>query len=183
VAAEIAIDLNAPLAVLVVRKLRVPGYQELAMGAVATGGKRFINRTIVAPLHITEAEVESAVQQELREVSHRERLYCRGQEMPVLKDKAVILIDDGVATGSTMMLAAQVVRDQGAARIVIAVPVAPAQKVAWLHHVADEVVCLATPEPFGAVGHWYEDFHQVDDHEVCRILDDVLERTRMQQSA
>jgi predicted phosphoribosyltransferase len=183
VAAEIAIAVDAPLAVLVVRKLGVPGHQELAMGAVTAGGKRFINRAVVIPLHITESEIESAVQQELRTVARRERLYCRGQKVPILKGKIVILVDDGIATGSTMLLAAQAARDQGAAGIVVAVPVAPAEIIPSIRQIATEVVCLATPEPFDTIGRWYEDFHQMDDHEVCLILDHVLGRTRMEQSA
>lgn len=183
VGAEIATAIQAPLATLVVRKLGVPGHEELAMGAVTSGGKRFINRSVAIPLHISHAEIESTVQRELREVTRRERLYCRGQNMPAVKGKTVILTDDGIATGSTMQLAVQAVREQRAARIVIAVPVAPAEIIPWLHQIADEVVCLATPEPFCAVGRWYEDFHQVDDHEVCLLLDRVMERTRMAQSA
>lgn len=183
VAAEIATAIEAPLAALVVRKLGVPGHEELAMGAVTSGGKRFINRSVTIPLHISHFEIESAVQRELREVSRRERLYCRGQEVPAVKGKTVILTDDGIATGSTMQLAVQALREQGAARIVIAVPVAPAETIPWLRQIADEVVCLATPEPFVAVGRWYQDFHQVDDHEVCLILDHMIERTRMAQSA
>lgn len=180
VGAEIATALNAPLAVLVVRKLGVPGHEELAMGAVTSGGKKFIDRAIVTSLHISELEIESAVQKELREVARRERLYCRGQNLLTLKGKTIILTDDGIATGSTMLLAAQAVREQGATRILIAVPVAPGEMIQPLHRMADEVICLATPEPFEAVGHWYEDFHYVDDHEVCQILDRILERTQME---
>jgi putative phosphoribosyl transferase len=183
VGAEIATAIQAPLATLVVRKLGVPGHEELAMGAVTSGGKRFINRSVAIPLHISHFEIESAVQRELLEVARRERLYCRGQEMPAVKGKTVILTDDGIATGSTMRLAVQAVREQGAARIVIAVPVAPAENIPWLHELADEVVCLATPEPFHAVGRWYQDFHPLDDHEVCLLLDHAMERTRMAQSA
>lgn len=183
VGAEIATAIQAPLATLVVRKLGVPGHEELAMGAVTSGGKRFINRSVAVPLHISHFEIESAVQRELLEVARRERLYCRGQEMPAVKGKTVILTDDGIATGSTMRLAVQAVREQGASRIVIAVPVAPAENIPWLHQIADEVVCLATPEPFNAVGRWYQDFHPVDDHEVCVLLDHAMERTRMAQSA
>ena len=183
VGAEIARSIEAPLAALVVRKLGVPGHEELAMGAVTSGGKRFINRSVAIPLHISHSEIESAVQRELHEVSRRERLYCRGQKFPALRGKTVILTDDGIATGSTMRLAVQAVREQGAARIVIAVPVAPGENIPWLHEIADEVVCLATPEPFDAVGRWYQDFHPVDDHEVCLLLDHAMERTRMAHSA
>ena len=183
VGAEIATALEAPLATLVVRKLGVPGHEGLAMGAVTSGGKRFINRSVAVPLHISHSEIESAVQRELLEVTRHERLYCRGQKMPAVKGKTVILTDDGIATGSTMQLAVEAVKEQGAARILIAVPIAPAENIPWLHQIADEVICLATPEPFDAVGRWYKDFHQVDDHEVCLLLDRVMERTRMAQSA
>ena len=178
VAAEIARALHPSFRVLVVRKLGVPGHEELAMGAVTSGNRKLINSTVTIPLHISQSEIDSVVQRELREVARRERLYCRGGEMPSLKDKFVIIVDDGIATSSSMLLAAQAVRAQGAAYIVIAVPVAPADAIPGLRAIANEVVCLATPEPFISVGSWYEDFRQVDDHEVCLILDRMLERLR-----
>jgi putative phosphoribosyl transferase len=183
VGAEIADVLNLPLQVFAVRKLGVPGREELAMGAVTVGGKTLINRAVTVALHIPEEEIQMEVEQELRELERRERLYGRGQKAPDLKGKLVILTDDGIATGSTMMLAAQVLRAEGAVYIVVAVPVAPAEAIAQLHQVANEVVCLATPEPFAAVGQWYEDFHQVTDHEVCTILDRLFERRRDLKSA
>ncbi len=183
VGAEIASALNLPLYVFAVRKLGVPGHEELGMGAITSGGRTLINPATVNALHISPREIELEVERELRELARRERLYSRGQRIPEMKDKLVILTDDGVATGSTMLLAAQAVRAEGAAHIVVAIPVAPAETVSQLHQVANEVVCLAEPEPFVAVGQWYEDFHQVTDHEVCTILDRLFEQTRELQSA
>ncbi|HEY6972611.1 MAG TPA: phosphoribosyltransferase family protein [Candidatus Angelobacter sp.] len=175
VGAEIAAALELPLFVFVVRKLGVPGHDELAMGAVATGGRTLMNQAIINSLHISQYEIGLVVERELRELERRQRLYCRGRQMPDLRDKIVILTDDGVATGSSMLLAAQAIRAAGAAYLVLAVPVAPVETVSQLHRVANQVVCLATPEPFVAVGACYEDFRQVDDHEVCQILDGLLE--------
>src|SRR5579864_9530261 len=124
VGAEIAATLNLPLYVFAVRKLGVPGHQELAMGAIASGGRTLINPATINALHISPREIELEVERELRELARRERLYCRGQRFPELKDKLVILTDDGVATGSTMLLAAEALRAEEVAYIVVAVPVA-----------------------------------------------------------
>lgn len=176
VAAEIAEKLAAPLFVFVVRKLGVPGREELAMGAITSGGKRLINRDVTTALNIPESEVELVAWQETRELLRRERLYSRGQPMPEVTNKIVILVDDGIATGSSMVLAVQALRDREAGRIVVAVPVAPTGVASQLGCLADEVVCLAMPEPYAAVGQWYQDFAQVTDHEVCRTLDRLIER-------
>jgi len=183
VAAEIAEVLDAPLFVFVVRKLGVPGHKELAMGAITSGGKRLINRAVTTTLHIPEDMVDRVAWEETVERMRRERLYGRGREMPELNDKIVIIVDDGIATGSTMMLAVQALREQQPGRIVVAVPVAPAEVVSQLSSVADEVICLAEPQPFVAVGAWYEDFHELSDQEVCTILDRVLERQPELKSA
>jgi putative phosphoribosyl transferase len=183
VAAEVAETLGAPLFVFLVRKLRVPGHEELAMGAIASGGKRLVNRAVTSSLHITESELNEAAWRETQELVRRERLYARGRRVPDLRKKIVILVDDGIATGSSMILAVQALREQGAGRVVVAVPVAPSGAVSQLGCMADEVVCLAEPEPFGAVGQWYQDFSQVTDHEVCRKLDQSLERVPRLQSA
>jgi len=183
VGAEIALALHAPLAVFMVRKLGVPGHEELAMGAVTSGGRTLINHAMINSLHISDREVELAVERELRELHRRERLYCRGCQIPEVKGKIVIVTDDGVATGSSMLLAAQALRAQGAAYVIVAVPVAPAEVISQLYKAVHEVICLAEPEPFVAVGHWYEDFHQLDDHEVCLILDQMFERALELQSA
>lgn len=183
VAAEIAQILDAPLFVFVVRKLGVPGHRELAMGAITSGGKRLINRAVTSTLHIPEETIESVAWEENIERTRREKLYGRGRSMPDLKDKIVIVVDDGIATGSTMMLAVQSLREQQPGRIVVAVPVSPAEVVSQLEALADEVICLAEPEPFVAVGAWYEDFHEVSDREVCAILDRMCERHTELQSA
>jgi putative phosphoribosyl transferase len=183
VAAEIAETLRVPLCVLVVRKLGVPGREELAMGAITSGGKRFINRAVTSAFSIPESEIDQVAWHETRELQRRERLYSRGQPMPDVKGKIVILVDDGIATGSTMVLAVQTLRDQEAGRIVVAVPVAPTGAISQLGSLADEVVCLAVPETFTAIGEWYRDFTQVRDHEVCRTLDRLIERTQELQPA
>lgn len=183
VGAEIAAALNAPLFVFVVRKIGVPGREELAMGAVTSGGRTLINHAVTAALHLSDDEVRLAATRELCEIERRERLYSRGEQMPDLKDKVIIVTDDGIATGSSIMLALQALRAEGAGYIIVAVPVAPAETVSQLHRVANQVVCLAEPEPFVAVGQWYEDFHQLTDHEVCVIMDHLLQRTPEVQSA
>jgi putative phosphoribosyl transferase len=176
VAAEIARSLDAPLVVLVVPKLGVPGRNELARGAITHGGKRLINRAVTGTLEVPEETIDAVAWEERLELRRRERLYARGREMPELKDKILILVDDGIATGSSMLLAVQELREHQPGRIVVAVPVGPAEVVSQLEGHADEVICLAEPEPFIAVGAWYRDFRQVSDDEVCAILDRVLER-------
>lgn len=183
VAGEIATVLGAPLFVYVVRKLGVPGHEELAMGAITSGGKWLVNRAVTSARHIPESIVDAVARKETQELRRRERLYCRGRRMPDVKGKIVILVDDGIATGSSMMLAVQALREQGAGRVVVAIPIAPASAVSQLRSLADEVVCLAEPEPFMSVGQWYKEFRQVTDHEVCCILDRLFERTPELQSA
>ena len=183
VGAEIAEALHCPLFALVVRKLGVPGHEELAMGAVTSGGRAMINHALTSRLHISAHDVALIVERELIELRRREHLYSRGYPMPDVRDKVIILTDDGVATGSSMLLAVQALRAQGAKNVIAAVPVAPAETVARLKDAANEVVCLAEPEPFVAVGSWYEDFHQLSDHEVCQVLDRMFERTPQRQSA
>jgi putative phosphoribosyl transferase len=171
VGAEIAKELDVALTVFLVRKLGVPGHEELALGAITSGGMQLINHGVTNALHITDDVIQAVAQRETQELVRRERLYSRGEAIPDFKGKIVIVTDDGIATGSSMKLAAQALRRQGAAYIVIAVPVAPISAVSQLGEVADHVVCLMEPEPFQAVSEWYEDFHQLTDHEVCQILD------------
>jgi putative phosphoribosyl transferase len=171
VGVEIASALQAPLFPFVVRKLGVPGREELAMGAITTGGMKLINPGMTGTLGIPETMVESVVQREMQELEARERLYSRGREMPDVKNKIVIVADDGVATGSSILLAVHALRKLGAGYIVVAVPVGPATTLSQVHRLADEVICLAEPEPFNSVGEWYEDFHQLENHEVCQVLD------------
>jgi predicted phosphoribosyltransferase len=170
VAFEVARAFGAPLDVFLVRKLGVPGYEELAMGAVATGGVRVLNDEIVRGLGISEHEIDAVVARELRELSRRDRLY-RGDRPPSdVAGRTVILVDDGLATGATMRAAIAAVRQQQPARIVIAVPTASPDTCEALKAEADDVVCAMTPEPFLAVGHWYEDFTQTTDDEVRELL-------------
>jgi putative phosphoribosyl transferase len=183
VGAEIASALGIPLFPFVVRKLGVPGREELAMGAITTGGMRLLNEAMIQTLGISDAMVEQVTQREAQELLARDRLYSRGRQRPDLKDKIAIVTDDGVATGSSIMLAVQALRRSGAGFIVVAVPLSPAQAISQLNKIADEVVCLAEPEPFNAVGQWYEDFHQINNHEVCCILDRLFARPTQAQAA
>jgi predicted phosphoribosyltransferase len=183
VGASIAKALKCELHAFLVRKLGVPWQPELAMGAIASGGTRLINPAVAGTLHIPEVAVEAVVQRESEELVRRDRLYRRGRPLPNLRDKIVIVTDDGVATGSSMMLAVQAIRQLGAGFIVAAIPVAPPGAVAQLRQVANEVICLAEPEGFASVGEWYQDFHQLDDHEVCRLLDLGQDRVRQAQIA
>lgn len=170
VAFEVAIALRAPLDVFVVRKLGVPYHEELAMGAIASGGVRVLNTEILYQLHLSSAAVERAAAQEERELERRERLY-RGS-LPALEvaAKAVILVDDGLATGATMRAAVKAVGQMDPAEVVVAVPVGAPDTCDTLRAEADRVVCVAEPEPFYAVGVWYRDFRQTTDEEVRDIL-------------
>jgi predicted phosphoribosyltransferase len=170
VAYEVARALHAPLDVFLVRKLGVPGQEELAMGAIATGGVRVLNYDVVNALHIPQHVIESVAAREQRELERRERVYRGDRPPPDLRDRTVILIDDGLATGSTMRAAAAAVRRQQPARIVVAVPVASAITCEDFRREVDELVCVATPEPFYGVGLWYEDFSQLTDEEVRDLL-------------
>jgi predicted phosphoribosyltransferase len=168
---EVARALGAPFDVFLVRKLGVPGYEELAMGAVATGGVRVLNDEIVRGLGISEHEIDAVVARELQELARRERLYRGDRPSPDVAARTVILVDDGLATGATMRAAIEAVRQQQPARIVVAaVPTASPDTCEGLKAEADEVICVMTPEPFFAVGHWYEDFTQTTDDEVHELL-------------
>ena len=158
VAAEVARALEAPLDALLVRKLGVPGHEELAMGAIASGGLRVLNREVIADLGIPQAMVGRVEAAERQELDRRERVYRGDRPPPVLQDRVVVVVDDGLATGSTMRAAVEAVRRQHPARIVAAAPVGAAGVRDMLADVADEVVIFATPSPFGAVGLWYEEF-------------------------
>jgi predicted phosphoribosyltransferase len=167
---EVARKLGAPLDVFLVRKLGVPGYEELAMGAVATGGVRVLNDEIVRGLGISEHEIDAAAARELQELARRQRLYRGDRPLPDIAGRTVVLVDDGLATGATMRAAIAAVRQQQPARIVVAVPTASPDTCEALKAEADDVVCAMTPEPFLAVGHWYEDFTQTTDDEVRELL-------------
>jgi predicted phosphoribosyltransferase len=170
VAAEVAAALGAPLDVFVVRKLGLPGQEELAMGAVASGGLRVLNEDLLARVRIPGALLERVQEAEELEVVRREASY-RGGRLPVdVRGRVVVLVDDGLATGSTMRAAVAALRQRGPARIVVAVPTASAIAVEALAREADEVVCLVTPDPFYAVGMSYDDFAEVTDDEVRALL-------------
>jgi predicted phosphoribosyltransferase len=170
VAAEVAQALHAPLDVFLVRKLGVPGHEELAMGAIASGGVRVLNDEVVSLLAIGPEVIERAAQAEQAELRRRERAYRDDRPPPDVRGKTVILVDDGLATGSTMRAAAEALRRLGPARIVVAVPTAAKETCDQFRDVVDEVVCVITPEPFHAVGLWYEDFEQTTDEEVRDLL-------------
>ena len=167
---EVARGLGAPLDVFVVRKLGVPGQEELAMGAIATGGVRIVNRDVVDYLHIPPDVVDRAAAEEARELERREHSYRGERPEPRVEGQTVILVDDGLATGSTMRAAVAALRQQGPARIVVAVPVAAPSTCQELRKEVDEIVCFATPEPFMAVGRFYDDFAQTTDEEVTELL-------------
>jgi predicted phosphoribosyltransferase len=170
VAYEVAQALHAPLDVFVVRKLGAPGQEELAMGAVATGGVRVLNEQVVRSLGISQKKIDAVTAQEQRELQRRERQYRGDQPPPEVQRHIAILVDDGLATGSTMMAAIQALKLQHPARIVVAVPTGARESCKALHGQADEVICAIMPEPFYAVGLWYEDFSQTTDEEVRKLL-------------
>jgi erythromycin esterase-like protein/predicted phosphoribosyltransferase len=170
VAFEIAKALAAPLDVFVVRKLGVPGHEELALGAIASGGVRVVNRRLVETLAIPADWVEAIEAKESRELARRERNYRGERPPPELAGRTVILVDDGLATGSTMLAAVRAVKQERPARVVVAVPVAPQEVCAALRSEADEVACLLTPAAFQSVGTWYDDFSQTSDEEVRALL-------------
>ena len=170
VAFEVAQALNAPLDVFLVRKLGVPGHEELAMGAIATGGLIVLNDNVVQALRISRQELDRVAAMEREELARREREYRGDRPPPGVEGRTVILIDDGLATGSTMRAAAAALRQQGPARIVIAVPVSSPQTCQELGAEVDEIVCLVTPEMFYAVGMWYIDFSPTTDEEVRDLL-------------
>ena len=166
VAAEVATALGAPLDVFVVRKLGVPGHEEFAMGAIASGGVRVIDRATVEGLDIPAYAIEEAVERERRELERRERQYRGGRPAPNIDGRVAILVDDGLATGASMRAAVKALRNLEPARIVVAVPVGASETCRRLELEADEVVCAMAPADFRAVGLWYEDFSQTSDEEV-----------------
>lgn len=170
VAAEVAQRLQAPLDVLLVRKLGVPGHEELAMGAIASGGVRVFNEDLLAQLGIDPAEMEQVRQAEQQELQRRERLYRGDRPLPELEGREVVLVDDGLATGASMRAALMALRQYRPRRIIVAVPVAPPETVAELEGEVDQVVCLLAPEVFYGVGAWYDDFTQTTDEEVRALL-------------
>jgi len=171
VAYEIARALHVPLDVFLVRKLGVPGQEELAMGAIASGGVRVINDEVVRALRIPQHVIDSVAAKEVRELARREQLYREGRPAPDVRGRTVILADDGLATGSTVRAAVAALRLQQPKRIVVAVPIAAEPTDAELRSQVDELICLAVPEPFYSVGFWYEDFSQTNDEEIRELLE------------
>jgi putative phosphoribosyl transferase len=167
---EIAKALHAPLDVFVVRKLGVPGQEELAMGAIASGGVRVLNEDLVRALGIPEQVIDAIAAKEERELQRREREYRDGRPPVDVQGRTVILVDDGLATGSSMRVAVRALKKKNPAHIIVAVPVASAATCAEFESEVDQVICAATPEPFWAVGQWYRDFSQTSDEEVRELL-------------
>lgn len=178
VAAEIAKRLNAPLDVFVVRKLGLPEHPELAMGAIASGGVRVINRDVVEGLQISSLVIDAVAAQEQEELARRQHAYRGDRPTLNVKGKTVILVDDGIATGSTMMAAIAGLRQLRAARIVVAAPVIACAAFYQIHHAADEVAAVIVPDVFYGVGQWYEDFSQTTDSEVRAQLAEVNDRVQ-----
>jgi predicted phosphoribosyltransferase len=176
VAYEVALALDAPLAVFVVRKLGVPGHRELAMGAIASGGTRVFNDDLIRDLGIPQAAIDAVVVEESRELARREQEYAGSAGMPPVRGKTVILVDDGLATGATMRAAVLAVRAQQPSRVVVAVPVGAWSTCQALRADADELICLRMPEPFSAVGLWYRKFDQTTDEEVRTLLEAAAQR-------
>lgn len=173
VAAEIASALDTSLDVVIARKLGVPGYEELAMGALASGGWRVLNDEVVTHLGISPEAIERVVERELREIERRERLYRRGEPPPDVRDRIAIVVDDGLATGATMRAAMLAVRAQHPDRLVVAVPVGAPEACADIRPLCDVLLCLLTPPDLQAIGLWYEDFPQLSDDEVRALLDNA----------
>lgn len=170
VAFEVARALPAELDIFLVRKLGLPGQEELAIGAIASGGVRVLNEALVKELQVSPALIGHIIAREERELKRREELYREGLPALPVHGRTVVIIDDGLATGASMKAATRALRPQGPKRIIVAVPVAARQTCDALRNDADEIVCAATPEPFMAVGMWYEDFSQTTDDEVQWLL-------------
>jgi predicted phosphoribosyltransferase len=170
VAFEVAQALEAPLVVFVVRKLGAPGHPEFAIGAIATGGVRVLSDDVIAELGIPPATIEQVAGRERLELERQEKAYHVNRPTLALRGKTVIVVDDGLATGSTMEAAVKALREHSPARIIVAAPVGAADSCRRLRAVADDTICLQTPDPFNAVGQWYQEFDQTTDAEVVELL-------------
>src|SRR5881392_3284501 len=170
VAYEVAKRLRAPLDVFIVRKLGVPGFEELAAGAIASGGVRVLNEDVMRAIPYADVAIQAVTAKETAELQRREQIYREGRPAPELRDRIVILVDDGLATGATMRAAVKALRQRGVVKIVVAVPVGPPDTCREFEDEADETVCASTPEFFQAVGQYYEDFSQTSDEEVRELL-------------
>jgi putative phosphoribosyl transferase len=170
VANEVAKRLRAPLDVFIVRKLGVPGFEELAAGAIASGGVRVLNQDVMRAIPHADEAIETITARETTELQRREQIYREGRPAPELRDRIAILVDDGLATGATMRAAVKALRERGAAKIVVAVPVGPPDTCHEIEEQADETICLSMPEFFQAVGQYYDDFSQTTDEDVRELL-------------
>lgn len=170
VAFEVARALQVPMDICLVRKLGVPSHKELAMGAIASDGVRVLNYDVVGWLGISGNVIDEVATKELRELQRRDRAYRGDRPPPDLRDRTVLLVDDGIATGATIKAAISVIQKENPQRIVVAVPVAAAETCQELRQQVEEVVCLKTPQPFHAIGLWYDNFAQTTDGEVCALL-------------
>src|SRR5213593_2884457 len=177
VANEVATRLRAPLDVFIVRKLGVPGFEELAVGAIASGGVRVLNEDVMRAIPNVDEVIELVTAKETAELERREQSYRDGRPAPELRDRVVILVDDGLATGATMRAAVAALRQRGVAKIVVAAPVGAPDTCRELEQEADETICAITPEFFQAVGQYYEDFSQTSDEEVRELLSRAAQRT------
>jgi len=177
VAFEVAQRLGALLDVFIVRKLGVPGFEELAAGAIASGGVRVLNEDVMRSIPHADEAINAITARETAELERREQIYREGRPPPELRDRIVILVDDGVATGATMRAAIKALRQSGAAKIIVAVPVGPPETCHELEERADETICLSTPEFFQAVGQYYEDFSQTSDEDVRELLNRAAQNT------
>jgi predicted phosphoribosyltransferase len=173
VAYEVALALGVPFDIFIVRKLGLPGREELAIGAIASGGVRVLNNDIIRMLSIPDEVINFVVKGELLELQRRENLYRGARRPPLVRDRTVILIDDGLATGASMRAAVAALRVQYPARLIVAVPTASTEACDMFRSEVDDVVCAMTPEPFYGVGRWYEDFSQVTDEEVRILLEEA----------
>ncbi len=176
VAFEIATSLDCPMDLFTVRKLGVPGREELAMGAIASGGIRVLNQDVLRGLVISDREIDMAAQREMQELERRESAYRGGRAPAAIASHCVILVDDGLATGSSMLAAVRAVRSQDPSRVIVAVPVAPPDICELMTQEADDVICAETPARFEAVGLWYQDFSQTSDDEVRELYEKAAQR-------
>lgn len=176
VAYEVALALSLPLDVFMVRKLGVPGHEELAMGAISTGGYRVFNQDIIESLGISKSTIEAAIAEQQQELQRRERVYRGSHPVPEIKGKTIILVDDGIATGATIRVALKALQHQNPTKLIVAVPVASPNTCDELAEMADEVICPLQPEDLRAVGVWYRDFSQTTDKEVIDLLEKANRR-------
>ena len=178
VAYEVACALDAPLDIFLVRKLGVPGHEELALGAIASGGICVLNEDVVHGLGLSNEVIQGVIEKERGELQRREQAFRGNRPPPLVSGQIVILIDDGLATGSTMRAALAALQGRRPAKIIVAVPVGAPETCTAFQQEADEVICARTPEPLWSVGSWYDDFTQTTDEEVCRLLEKAARRKR-----